>query len=60
MVNLADNGREDLLDDPVAIIYFFCARLYGQWRAKRKTEQIVKELKADNGNEKGNHAHQAR
>jgi hypothetical protein len=41
---LADNGREDLVADLVAIIYSFCARLYGQRRAKRKTETIVKEL----------------
>ena len=44
VVNLADNGREDLLADLVAIIYSFCARLYGHRRAKRKTETIVKEL----------------
>lgn len=47
VVNLADNGKEDLLDDLVAIIYSFCARLYGQRRAKRKTEKITKELRAD-------------
>jgi len=44
VVNLADNGKEDLLDDLVAIIYSFCARLYGQRRAKRKTEKITQEL----------------
>jgi putative resolvase len=44
VVNLADTGREDLVADLVAIIYSFCARLYGQRRAKRKTETIVKEL----------------
>ncbi len=44
VVNLADNGKEDLVTDLVAIIYSFSARLYGQRRAKRKTEQIVKEL----------------
>jgi predicted site-specific integrase-resolvase len=44
VVNLADTGREELLADLVAIIYSFCARLYGQRRAKRKTEEIVKEL----------------
>ena len=47
VVNLADNGQEDRLDDLVAIIYSFCARLYGQRRAKRKTEKITKELQAD-------------
>jgi putative resolvase len=44
VVNEASNGTEDLLADLVSIIYSFCARLYGQRRAKRKTEQIVAEL----------------
>jgi predicted site-specific integrase-resolvase len=44
VVNLADNGREDLLQDLVSIIYSFCARLYGIRRAKRKTERITQEL----------------
>lgn len=44
VVNVAENGREDLLADLVAIVYSFCARLYGQRRAKRKTETIVKAL----------------
>ena len=48
VVNLADDGRDDLLDDLVAIIYSFCARLYGQRRAKRKTEMIVKEIEQCN------------
>jgi predicted site-specific integrase-resolvase len=44
VVNLADNGREDLVADLVAIVYSFCARLYGQRRAKRTTETMVREL----------------
>ncbi len=32
--------------DLVSIIYSFSARLYGQRRAKRKTEKIVQELNA--------------
>jgi len=44
VVNLADNNREDLLADLVSIVYSFAARLYGQRRAKRKTEAIVKQL----------------
>jgi putative resolvase len=47
VVNLADNGKEDLLEDLVAIIYSFCARLYGQRRCKRKTERIIAELQND-------------
>ena len=44
VVNQAENGTEDLLADLTAIVYSFCARLYGQRRAKRKTEVIVREL----------------
>jgi predicted site-specific integrase-resolvase len=46
LVNLAENDREDLLADLVSIIHSFAARLYGQRRAKRKTEAIVKQLEA--------------
>jgi putative resolvase len=44
VVNLADNGQEDLLADLTAILYSFTARLYGQRRAKRKTETIIRAL----------------
>lgn len=47
VVNLAENDKEDLIADLVAIVYSFTARLYGQRRAKRKTERLVQELKAD-------------
>jgi predicted site-specific integrase-resolvase len=46
VVNQAENGTEDLLADLTAIVYSFCARLYGQRRAKRKTEVIVREMEA--------------
>jgi predicted site-specific integrase-resolvase len=44
IVNQAENGTEDLLADLTAIVYAFCARLYGQRWAQRKTEVIVGEL----------------
>jgi putative resolvase len=44
---LAENDKEDLIADLVAIVYSFTARLYGQRRAKRKTERIVRELQAE-------------
>jgi predicted site-specific integrase-resolvase len=47
VVNLAENDREDLLHDLVSVIYSFAARLYGQRRAKRKTEAIVAQLKEE-------------
>lgn len=45
IVNLADNCQDELMQDLVAIITSFAARLYGQRRGKRKTERIIQELK---------------
>lgn len=44
IVNLANNGKDELMQDLVAIVTSFAARLYGQRRAKRKTEKIISEL----------------
>ncbi len=44
VVNLAENGKEDLIQDFVSIVTSFCARLYGQRRSKRKTQRIIAEL----------------
>ena len=49
VVNLAENNREDLLADLTSIVYAFTARLYGQRLAKRKTEAIVQQLQAEEG-----------
>lgn len=46
IVNIAENGRDELVQDLIAIITSFAARLYGQRRAKRQTEQIIAELQA--------------
>lgn len=46
VVNTAENDTEDLIADLISIIDSFCARLYGQRRAKRKTAKIVQELEA--------------
>lgn len=46
VVNPAENDKEELLADLASIIYSFCARLYGQRRAKRQTEKVVQELQA--------------
>jgi len=55
VINLAENGKEDLILDFASIVTSFCAQLYGQRRAKRKTERIIAELQ----NEEGNHPPQA-
>ena len=41
VVNLAEDDKTDLVQDLASVISSFCARLYGQRRAKRKTEQIT-------------------
>lgn len=51
VVNEAGNETEDLLADLTSIIYSFCARLYGQHRAKRTTEAIVKQLETREGSD---------
>jgi len=47
VVNLAENDKEDLIADLVAIVYSFTARLDGQRRAKRKTERIAAALRRE-------------
>jgi predicted site-specific integrase-resolvase len=47
VINLAEDGKEDLVQDFVSIVTSFCARLYGQRRSRRKTERIIAELHAE-------------
>ncbi|GCE29492.1 IS607 family transposase [Dictyobacter alpinus] len=44
VVNPTHNDTEELLADLTSIMYSFCARLYGQRRARHKTERLVQEL----------------
>src|SRR5215469_7242731 len=46
VVNLAENNREEVLQDLSNIVYAVCARLYGQRRAKRTQALIGKILAA--------------
>jgi predicted site-specific integrase-resolvase len=46
IVNIAENGKDELVQDLIAIITSFAARIYGQRRAKRQTEKIIAELQA--------------
>ena len=45
VVNKADDTEEDIVQDLTSIITSFCARIYGQRRSKRKTEQLIESLK---------------
>jgi predicted site-specific integrase-resolvase len=47
IVNKQSSDKDDLMQDFVSIITSFTARLYGQRRTKRKTEQLIKELEKD-------------
>ncbi len=47
VVNKVKGDENELMQDFVSIITSFVARLYGQGRSKRKTEQILKQLKED-------------
>lgn len=51
VVNLAENDKADLMTDLASVVYSFCARLYGQRRAKRKTEVITAILQNTEGKE---------
>lgn len=44
IINPQYNDRDDLMQDFVSIITSFTARLYGQRRTKRKTEQLINAL----------------
>jgi predicted site-specific integrase-resolvase len=45
VINETFGEKEDLMQDFVSIITSFTARLYGLRRSKRKTEEIIKQLK---------------
>jgi predicted site-specific integrase-resolvase len=44
VIDLAENGKEDLIQDLVSIVTSFCARLYGQRMSRRKTDHLITEL----------------
>jgi predicted site-specific integrase-resolvase len=46
-INNVIEDKDDLMQDFVSIITSFSARLYGLRRSKRKTEQIIEDLKND-------------
>ncbi|MDO9463723.1 MAG: IS607 family transposase [bacterium] len=47
ILNQTETDKQDLIQDFVSIITSFCAKIYGQRRSKRKTEQLIKELQDD-------------
>ncbi|EFA23057.1 IS607 family transposase [Bifidobacterium gallicum] len=53
VVNENDNDRADLVADLIAIIYSFCARLYGQRRSEhaKKMTRVVEQAEAERNGE---------
>lgn len=44
VVNQSIDDKEDLVQDFIAVITSYCARIYGKRRTKRNTEKIIEEL----------------
>lgn len=44
VVNVAEEETADLIQDLVAVVYSYSAKLYGLRRSKRKTEKLVEDL----------------
>jgi len=47
IINKVDNDEYDLMQDFISLVTSFVARLYGRRRSKRKTEQLIYQLKED-------------
>jgi putative resolvase len=47
VLNSSEDQKENIIEDFVSVITSFCAKIYGQRRSKRKTEQLIKELQSD-------------
>ena len=45
VVNSVDTDEKDIIQDFISIITSYTARIYGKKRTKRKTEELIKELK---------------
>jgi predicted site-specific integrase-resolvase len=44
VINIAENSTNDLMEDLIAILTSFAARLYGQRRGRKKTDAAIKAL----------------
>jgi len=47
VLNESKTDEQDLIQDFVSLVTSFCARIYGQRRSKRKTEQLIEALRND-------------
>ena len=47
VINSVDTDEKEIIQDFISIITSYTARIYGKRRTKRKTEDLIKELKAE-------------
>jgi putative resolvase len=45
VINETEDDEQNIVNDFVSIITSYCARIYGRRRSRRKTEQLIEELK---------------
>lgn len=48
VVNCVLDEKQDLIQDFISVITSFSARIYGQRRSRRKTEELIKTLETEN------------
>ncbi|MEQ9668968.1 MAG: IS607 family transposase [Coleofasciculus sp. G2-EDA-02] len=46
IVNQSEDKKDELMEDLIALINYFCSQIYGLRRSKQKTEKIIAELKS--------------
>ena len=51
IVNEVGDDNDDLMQDFVAIVTSFCARLYGRRNNKKRIEKLIRELQNDDSND---------
>jgi len=51
IINEVEDDEHDLMQDFVSLVTSFVARLYGRRRSKRRTEQLIKQLKDDDNSQ---------
>jgi len=51
VVNNVDTDEQDIIQDFISIITSYTARIYGKRRTKRKTEELINELKSKSKND---------
>ena len=57
---VTENPIEEIIADVVSILYSFCARHYGQRRAKQKMEKLVQDSREEKEEKSEQQLHRSR